>query len=666
MAPTISTKPLCPPLGGLLFRSAATKFLFGASDAMSAVAMLTLSSNKNKKKSELIQQLGVDASPAPLNKPQTNSGGRTSGRKDSGATGATISSSEQPKMKGFRVPRPPSAAEKIASCWKETDCETARRDANGSYIEAHGGHVLLHENVYYWYGEGNKLWGPGTSPPHYNVYSSSSLAGPWQFHPEGVITNEAICKHAKAPNKRKEGLCGITIVERPRVLYNPSTKKFVMWSHLDNDQYALRLAGVFQAERPTGPFSVMDILQPGGEPSLDLNVFQDPRDETGYLIRDARIYPGDTRAVTMIHKLRPDYLDVVDGEGPINTISPVIEGMAVFFEQIGDDPQHWNLKSKRKSKDSDATLKTSSARTSGEGRWWVVASGLNGWKPAKVSVLKGKWNAPIEELNFHSAEEVVTLSETNFFNLQPTSVVRAYDGNSRPYFVLAGDNWLHAKRRPNKDCPKVAGRGNRNYPGYGPELVYQLCSAGYIWMPFQFFDTSKVEQDSGRRMPLVKGPWTEADPFGIYFTMGNAVAKEKEWWYGDSESDFSVTKGGLAKSCNERSGVYIGVEHNATEVAVQVDLWDSEAGKLEWTQTLYNQQRPGWCETGGDPYQGRANLKLSRSIVLHIFGQEEGKTKASKREWKNIFWWEKTKKRLVSVTVAADMTVKEEYANMAR
>ena len=34
------------------------------------------------------------------------------------------------------------------------------------------------------------------------------------------------------------------IIERPKVIYNEKTKQFVMWLHIDNEDYAYARAGV--------------------------------------------------------------------------------------------------------------------------------------------------------------------------------------------------------------------------------------------------------------------------------------------------------------------------------------------------------------------------------------------------------------------------------------
>ena len=66
------------------------------------------------------------------------------------------------------------------------------------------------------------------------------------------------------------GKSGPWIVERPKVLYNKVTKKYVMWFHLDNPTYTMRHSGVAQADHPAGPYKWVHNLKPDDLHSLDL------------------------------------------------------------------------------------------------------------------------------------------------------------------------------------------------------------------------------------------------------------------------------------------------------------------------------------------------------------------------------------------------------------
>ena len=52
------------------------------------------------------------------------------------------------------------------------------------------------------------------------------------------------------------------ILERPKVIFNPRTSKFVMWFHLEPKDagYAGALSGVAVADKVTGPFRFLECL----------------------------------------------------------------------------------------------------------------------------------------------------------------------------------------------------------------------------------------------------------------------------------------------------------------------------------------------------------------------------------------------------------------------
>ncbi|MGH7980708.1 MAG: glycoside hydrolase family 43 protein, partial [Limisphaerales bacterium] len=120
------------------------------------------------------------------------------------------------------------------------------RDVEGQPIQAHGGGVLVLRNVYYWYGEDR-------TPDLYSAvacYSSTNLT---DWTREGVaLWRRDVPKF----NGRH------TFVERPKAIYNPRTKKFVMWMHLDQEGYRFSRAGIATSDTPAGPFTFLKAIRP--------------------------------------------------------------------------------------------------------------------------------------------------------------------------------------------------------------------------------------------------------------------------------------------------------------------------------------------------------------------------------------------------------------------
>ena len=52
------------------------------------------------------------------------------------------------------------------------------------------------------------------------------------------------------------------VIERPKVIYNQATKKFVMWLHVDSVDYKAARSAVAVSDRPTGPFKYLGSFRP--------------------------------------------------------------------------------------------------------------------------------------------------------------------------------------------------------------------------------------------------------------------------------------------------------------------------------------------------------------------------------------------------------------------
>jgi len=127
-------------------------------------------------------------------------------------------------------------------------------DNNGVHINAHGGGVLFHGGVYYWFGE-HKIEGEAGNAAHVgvHVYSSRDL---YHWKDEGIALK--VSDDPKSPITRG------CILERPKVIFNPRAKKFVMWFHLEPKDagYTGSLSGVAVADNVTGPFQFLQSFRP--------------------------------------------------------------------------------------------------------------------------------------------------------------------------------------------------------------------------------------------------------------------------------------------------------------------------------------------------------------------------------------------------------------------
>jgi hypothetical protein len=134
-----------------------------------------------------------------------------------------------------------------------------------------------HTGRYYWYGE------------HDTLYENPELAmtggiGACSTNDFIVWKNEGIMMHFVNITDDVFFTSNPLRAERPRVLYNNATDRFVMWAASDMLGNVLRLAMTAVSEFPNGPYFFNRTLHPDGNGTVDLQLFQDPNGDA-YLAR---------------------------------------------------------------------------------------------------------------------------------------------------------------------------------------------------------------------------------------------------------------------------------------------------------------------------------------------------------------------------------------------
>lgn len=215
------------------------------------------------------------------------------------------------------------------------------KDTRGNPINAHGGGILNYNNTYYWYGEikKGKTWlVPGATWENYRVnaggvscYSSKDLVN-WKY--EGVVLPADTTDSTSDLHITK-------VIERPKVIFNKSTGKFVMWMHIDAADYRYARSGVAVSTSPTGPFKYIRSEQPNGNMARDMTIFQDD-DGKAY-----HFYSSEENATMHICLLSDDY-----------TSHTTIEKRIL----IG------------KSREAPAVFKN-------KNKYYLITSGCTGWSP---------------------------------------------------------------------------------------------------------------------------------------------------------------------------------------------------------------------------------------------------------------------------------------------
>ena len=199
-------------------------------------------------------------------------------------------------------------------------------DLQGFKLNAHGAGILFYNNYYYLYGEvkaGNTWLVPDQQWECYRVpaggiacYRSKDLKN-W--------TNMGVVLAPTIGNAASE-LDSSRVIERPRVIYNERTRKFVMWIHLDKNDYSYAHVGVAISDQPEGPYQLVNSFRPNGEESRDMTLFKDA-DGKAYLFN-----ASENNNTMHVNELTDDYLQLKPNDAKI-LVNQRRESPAVFKYQ---------------------------------------------------------------------------------------------------------------------------------------------------------------------------------------------------------------------------------------------------------------------------------------------------------------------------------------------
>ena len=262
----------------------------------------------------------------------------------------------------------------------------AWRDTKGDLIQAHGGGIMEHNGTYYWYGEDRS---DGYVAIGVSAYKSRDLVN-WE--PMGVVLPKSAYDEKWGKNN---------INERPKVLYNPRSKKFVMWFHYDRSGYSDSRAGVAIADKPEGPFTYQGEFRP-----IESSTY---RDQTIFADDDGKaysVYSGEDNGTMHVVRLNDAWTA---------SEMPMVEGVTWsrnLIKQWREAPAVWKF----------------------NGKYYVVTSGTSGWNPnparyAVADKMLGPWK--------DMGDPFVGSGRAITFGSQSTHVLPL--GGNR--FVYMGDRW---------------------------------------------------------------------------------------------------------------------------------------------------------------------------------------------------------------------------------
>ena len=312
-------------------------------------------------------------------------------------------------------------------------------DRNGVHINAHGGGILVHDGVFYWFGE-HKIAGKAGNAAMVGVscYASRDL---YEWEDAGIAL-------AMSDDPASDIVRG-SVLERPKVIYNPRTRRFVMWFHLElkGQGYSAARVGVAVAERPAGPYRFIRSFRPNAG-DYPLNVPDEqkrPLDaaETAALAALAfsggsfATYPatGTFRRDVGGGQMSRDMTLFVDDDGAAYHVRSSEENGTLHIARLSDDfldtagpfvrvlPGRFN--------EGPALFKRN-------GRYYLIASDCTGWAPnaARSAVADSIWG-PWTELGNPCEGDAQQLATT--FDSQSTYVLKV-PGYEDAYIYL-GDRW---------------------------------------------------------------------------------------------------------------------------------------------------------------------------------------------------------------------------------
>ena len=317
-------------------------------------------------------------------------------------------------------------------------------DTDGRHINAHGGGILKYNDTYYWFGE------------HKDDRTSDAMVGVMCYASKDLV-NWRNCGVALSVTEPAPGQAGQRmrrgattgsdiergcILERPKVIYNPVTKKFCMWFHLElkGQGYNAARYGVAVADRPEGPYKFLYSSRANagtwpieGSP-MNFDEYLKRDYGTGQMARDMTLY--------------------VDDDGKAYHIFSSEENFTLHIAELTGDYLHHTGRYARM---APGGQNEAPAIFKHDGTYWMITSGCTGWAPNEARMFSapsiwGPWTQHPNPCRGPLAEKT--------FNGQSTYVLTLDDGRH----IFMADIW-----RP-------------NHP----------IDARYIWLPIEFEDGKPI------------------------------------------------------------------------------------------------------------------------------------------------------------------------------
>lgn len=318
-------------------------------------------------------------------------------------------------------------------------------DTKGERIHAHGGSVMYLDGVYYWYGENKEFTNPENKIWHWGVrcYTSTDL---YNWEDKGLII-------PPEPDNPNSSLHPESCMDRPHIIYNNKTKKFVCWLKIMNNKDQTQTETVLTADHILGPYTkVREGLKPLGMSAGDFDLVVAPDGKAYY-------YFERVHSETICADLTEDYTDVT---GYYSTHFP---------------------------RKYPPFVREATAHFMRNGLHYLVTSGTTWYLPNPSEVaIADSWHGPFRVLgNPHPDDE----SNTSYHS-QISSVFKVH--GKKDLYIACADRWLPKEmHRKYEDYAKLF-ESFFNPDCTPPDLsklemdwaVEDTSIADYVWLPFRF------------------------------------------------------------------------------------------------------------------------------------------------------------------------------------
>jgi hypothetical protein len=388
-------------------------------------------------------------------------------------------------------------------------------DTDGNPIQAHGGGIIRVEGYYYWFGENRN---PDSTFFAVSVYRSLDLMQ-WEFR-------NHVLQASSAPELDPAN------IERPKIVYNESTSKYVMWMHWENGQdYGAARAAVASSDTVDGDYTYHGSFRP----YQDMGVTD--HDRPGYMSRDCTLFVDDDGTAYFLsatnenydlnlYQLTDDYLEI---DHLVETLFPGGHREAPALAKYG-------------------------------GTYYLLTSGATGWDPnqgqyATSDDLASGWSA------------MQNIGDGTTYHSQSTFIAEV-GGLQDPLFLYMGDRWAGAYGGPVNDStyvwqPMTLGSGDMSM-SWNDTL--HMPNMG-LYVDAKVEDFMLTNEHSGHFLAVAGG---SAEP-GADIVQEASVTDSVVW-------AFDYTGSGAFRFTNVDSGLVLDVPDESTADGVELDQWSDNGG----------------------------------------------------------------------------------------